>query len=116
MKTLMIRMPYIGGVLSENFYKRRNYNTKGVVKSWKALLTEHVEKGDLPKASRYQIGVKGFFKDERRPDISNLFKIISDAVQDGLQVNDKYFIMVDEGCVECSEREEVVITICPGTS
>jgi hypothetical protein len=57
------------------------------------------------------ISVRGRFVDNRRPDISNLFKIISDAVQDGLGVNDKYFRLHDDGYATGFENPYLVIRV-----
>jgi len=106
-----IVMPYIGGVLSENAYKMPTRGTKWVVKRWMRELAQKVALLGMEDGKTYRIGVHGKFCDERRPDISNLFKVISDAIQFGSGVNDKNFRMVDEGYETGCLNPELVITI-----
>jgi len=108
-----IAVPYIGGVLSENAYKMPTRGTKWVVKRWMEDLAEKVRELDIPKAESYEIEVLGRFTDERRPDISNLFKVISDAVEGGLGVDDKHFRMVDKGYKTGYLDPELIIAITP---
>lgn len=91
-----VEMDYIGGILSENGYKFATKRTKPYVRMWMKELAGRVRELGL-KEGKYRIGVYGKFWDERRPDISNLFKVVSDAVQMGSRINDKWFTMVDEG-------------------
>lgn len=107
----IITMAYIGGILSENAYKFRTKGTKPFVKLWMRELADKVRDLNIEKCGSYEIGVYGKFTDERRPDISNLFKIISDAIEKGLGVNDKYFRMVDKGYELGHIDPELVITI-----
>src|SRR3972149_3725552 len=92
-----VTMSYIGGILSENSYKFLSRGTKPYVKMWMRELSGKVGLLKVPSAGSYEIRVFGKFTDERRPDISNLFKVISDAIQEGLVVNDKHFRMIDSG-------------------
>jgi hypothetical protein len=43
--------------------------------------------------------------------MQNLFDLVSDAVQDGLGVNDKYFTITDDGYETGYLEPELVITI-----
>ena len=106
-------MPYLGGILSENSYKFLTKRTKPYVRMWMRELAGKVKELSIPQAPTYEIGVFGKFTDERRPDISNLFKVISDAIQNGLEVNDKHFRLVDKGYSLGHLDPELVITIVP---
>lgn len=106
-----IAMPYIGGILSENAYKWKTRGTKPIVKIWMRELADKVRELDIPRVESYEIGVFGKFTDERRPDIPNLFKVISDAIEDGLGVNDKNFRLVDKGYELGHFDPELEITI-----
>ena len=106
-----IRMDYIGGILSENEYKFLTKRTKPMVRMWMSQLSEKVKQAEIPESKYYTIGVFGRFYDERRPDISNLFKVISDAIQKGLGVDDKWFRMEDRGYELGVFEQELVITI-----
>lgn len=108
-----IKISYIGGILSENAYKLSTRRTKPFVRMWMSELADLVRSKDIPLAESYEVGVFGRFTDERRPDISNLFKVISDAVEKGLGVNDKYFRMVDKGYTLGHFDPELIITIKP---
>ena len=90
-------MPYISE-LSENSYKwLGGRGTKPHIKRWMLQLAQKIVKAEVPKAKQYIVGVRGYFRDGRRPDISNLFKVTLDAAEDGLGVNDKHFIAKDDG-------------------
>lgn len=104
-------MAYIGGILSDNAYKQQTRQTRPYVKLWKRGLASRVRELEIAECETYEIGVFGRFTDERRPDISNLFKIISDSIEDGLGVNDKHFRMVDKGYKLGYTDPELVITI-----
>jgi Holliday junction resolvase RusA-like endonuclease len=106
-----VSMPYIGGVLSDNNYKLPTRGTKWVVKKWMLELEEKTRGLEVPVADGYKIGVRGLFSDERRPDISNLFKVIADAVKRGLGVDDKHFRMMDLGYTTGHLEPELIITI-----
>jgi len=108
-----IIMPYLGGILSENAYKFKTRRTKPIVVIWMRELAEKVRLLGIPKCESYEIGVSGKFTDERRPDISNLFKVISDAIEKGLDVNDKFFKMKDEGYNLGHLDPELLIVIRP---
>ena len=108
-----IVMPYIGGILSENSYKMLTRGTKPFVKRWMRELATAVKELDIPKSESYEVGIFGRFTDERRPDVSNLFKITLDAIEKGLGVNDKHFRAVDKGYNLGHLDPELVITIEP---
>ena len=108
-----IIMPYIGGILSENSYKFATRGTKPFVKLWMKELEDKVRQLDIPRHKLYEIGVSGRFTDERRPDIPNLFKVILDAIERGLGINDKYFQAVDGGYTLGYFDPELVITVIP---
>ena len=93
----IIKIPYIGGVLSVNHYLGRNKKgglyIKKEVLSWKAefqwLLKKcHLEEYKLP----LHVTCSGYFKDLRSaPDLSNLSKISLDSIQELTGINDKNF-------------------------
>ncbi len=92
----IIKIPYIGGVLSVNHYLGRNKNggvyVKQEVKIWKAelqwLLKKcHLEDYKLP----LEVTCSGYFKDERSaPDVHNLSKVILDTISELSGINDKF--------------------------
>lgn len=110
--TFTYRMQYIPG-LSHNAYKLPNGATKPHVRRWMRELSALVGASDIPSAPQYVVGIRGRFADERRPDISNLFKVILDAVELGLKVNDKYFTAVDNGYETGYLSPEIIITVTP---
>ena len=107
-------MPYIGGILSENAYKWGTRGTKPFVKRWMRELAGKVKELDIPQVGSYEIELFGRFTDERRPDLSNLHKVIGDALQKGLGVNDKTFRFVDKGYSLGHLSPELEITITLG--
>ena len=106
-----VTVPYIGGILTDNAYKFQTRGTRPIVKMWMKELASKVKELGIPEAASYKVGVFGKFTDERRPDISNLFKCISDAIEKGLGINDKHFLMQDMGYELGHFDPELVITI-----
>jgi len=86
-----ITIDYIGGVLSDNNFKFQTRGTKPFVRMWMRELEDKVRIANIPQVGKYTIIISGFFTDERRPDLSNLHKVIGDSIKKGLSVDDKYF-------------------------
>ena len=113
-----IVMPYLGGILSDNNYKFLSKATKPIVNLWKRELAKKVEALKVPEAVGYEIRLFGRFTDERRPDLSNLHKVIGDSLKKtkkwvGLGVDDKHFGFVDIGYNLGAIDPEIEITIIP---
>ena len=118
MKAVTIRMPYIGKALSVNHYKYGDgYRTKKETREWMYMLgwvikSHHIEDWKLP----LKVTCDGVFKDKRsQPDLSNLSKVILDAIEETTGVNDKNYRWRD-GSVTIDKTEEprLVITISEG--
>jgi len=95
-------MPYIGGRLSVNSMKivvngRRTHRNFPEVDEWMDMLGSKVEYLRPEITSSLTVKVFGKFKDERRPDLDNLFKAVFDGLKKGLNLDDKDFIPVSEG-------------------
>jgi len=89
--------PYIGGILSDNSARFKTKKIRPPVAFWMRELANIVEDLNIPEAPFYRIGIKGNFSDERHPDLSNLHKVIGDALKKVLPVDDKYFRYNDLG-------------------
>ena len=114
-----ITMPYIGNILSDNYYKFLNKATKPIVTIWKKELAQKVEALDIPEVEEYEIEISGRFTDERRPDVPNLFKVVLDSLKKtklykGLGVDDKHIHPKDAGYELGHLDPEVEIIIYPG--
>ena len=113
-KALAIELPYIGANLSVNHYKF-GYYTKRETREWMEMLgwfikPHHIDEWDLPLTVR----VSGYFKDKRStPDLSNLSKVILDAIEDTTGVNDKHMRWQD-GEVGQSDEPYLKIEIMEG--
>lgn len=94
-REVVIIMPYIGSVLSVNHYLGRGaygkpYLKKEVV-AWKAELgwkikPYHIEEWALPLT----VTCNGVFRDLRScPDLSNLAKVVLDAIEETTGINDR---------------------------
>lgn len=108
-----VTMPYIGAILSSNFYKFSSRGTKPVVRIWMNELADKVKGLGIPKCNRYEIRIFGRFWDERRPDLSNLHKVIGDSIEKGLGVNDKNFLFRDVGYEVGKFDPELEIEVVP---
>jgi len=109
-KEYKVEMPYIGRILSKNSYKFKNRGTRPEVKKWMKELEEKVGVLgiQIPKGDEVEIGVYGYFWDNGRPDLHNLFDCTADALKKGLGVDDRYFRMVADGW-ECGERNQRLV-------
>jgi len=116
---MVIEMPYNKN-LSSNSYKivgrggRRTNCTKPDVKLWMELLADKIREEEdfyLFYGLPVKVKVDGYFLDNRRPDIHNLHKVIADAVEPALGINDKYIQCVDGEAFPDCERQRLVIEI-----
>ncbi len=114
MNRLVIEMGYPGSVISVNHYKH-GYYTKLETKTWMDELgwkvkSAHLEDWRLPLSIRCD----GRFKDRaNQPDLSNLSKVILDALQEASGVNDRDMRWQD-GDVSYGEPPTLTITITAG--
>lgn len=119
--TYKVTMPYIGGTLSVNRYKivgrfgHKTNKTRKEVQLWMDILTDKVKKlvvfSPRPPVT---ITLFGRFEDDRCPDLSNLHKVIGDAIKEGLGVDDKFFEFTDKGYSTGFENPELDIEIITG--
>jgi len=98
MNSITIEMPYIGSCITVNHYlgKRKShygFYVKGETQAWKDELgwkikSAHIEDWRLP----LKVRCSGQFRDKRsQPDLSNLSKVILDAIEETTGVNDSNF-------------------------
>ncbi len=91
MRSIAVEIEYIGSCLSVNHYKYQGRFTKPETKAWMDYLgwlikPAHIEEWKLPLTVRCD----GTFKDLRStPDLSNLSKVILDAIEECTGVNDR---------------------------
>ena len=110
---MKIVMPYFGQ-LSVNRYKigkagRPTNKTRPEVKMWMAVLADIVRAQNQTEKLQVPVTIqlRGKFKDQRIPDLNNLHKVTSDAIQAGLDINDRDFRFEDLG-YETGFREPVL--------
>lgn len=109
---ITVEMPYIGGVLSTNRYKTALGITRRQVQNWMDELgwlvkSAHIEDWKLPLT----VTCSGQFKDRRSvPDLSNLSKVILDALEDVSGVNDRDMRWRD-GYIEIAYDKEPTLFI-----
>ena len=110
-----VTMQYMGGILTDNNYKigKTKKKTRPLVILWMDELVGKVKALNVEEANNYSIGLYGKFWDERRPDLANLHKVIGDALERGLGVNDKAFFFTDKGYELGIFEMELEITIIP---
>jgi len=91
-RKIKVKMPYISSVLSVNHYKYAGgIYTKPEVKAWMEELgwlikSSRIEEWDLP----LEVRCDGTFKDKgHQPDLSNLSKVVLDAIEETTGVNDR---------------------------
>jgi len=116
MRECKVIMPYIANLSVNHYLGRRKgggYYVKPEVKEWKEQLgwlikAEHIEEWALPLT----VICDGKFKDLRStPDLSNLSKIILDAIEDVSGVNDRDMRWMDGDVTKSDEEPELLITI-----
>ena len=119
MRSITVELPYIGGVLSENHYRGRRRDgmlyVRREARFWMEALgwlikTSHIEDWVLP----ITVKCDGRFKNtHRQPDLSNLSKVILDAIEETTGVNDRDMRWQDGG-VSYGEPVLLMITITEG--
>jgi len=115
-RSVIVEMPYTGKELSVNHYlgrtRRGGVYVKGEVLKWKEVLgwqikTSHIEDWNLPLT----VMCDGQFSDKRsQPDLSNLSKIILDAIEESCGVNDRNMRWQD-GVSTIDKEEEPMLLI-----
>lgn len=94
-----IHMEYIGSQLSVNHYLGKSGNRFWVKKDTQQWMDElawmvrvSAKSAGIEFKPPVKIFIRGIFKNGRaQPDLDNLFKVICDAVSDGLGIDDKHF-------------------------
>ncbi len=96
---ITIHMEYIGSQLSVNHYLGKSGNRFWVKKDTQQWMDElawmvrmMAKSAQMEFKPPVKVFISGIFKNERaRPDLDNLFKVVCDAVSDGLGIDDKWF-------------------------
>ncbi len=121
MNKIVIGIDYPGCVISVNHYKYKYY-TKPEAKAWMEtlgwLVKAAIAKGNHPPLSEWKLPLTvrcdGTFIDKRStPDLSNLSKVIMDAIQE-VSVNDRYFRWKD-GDISYGKEARLTIAIQEST-
>ena len=111
-----ISMPYIGKRLSVNHYMGKNkYGAWFIypeVVQWMQALTAsanyHLRNSKVKQPPT--IHLSGIFKDyNNAPDLNNLHKVIADALQGALGINDREFRFHDEGYTIDKSKDPTLI-------
>jgi len=92
---LWVQMEYIGKQLSVNHYKVSGYHTRRDVQKWMddlaTMVTLLVCTQKLQVNPPLTVEIRGKFRDRRsRPDLHNLHKVIADALEAGLGIDDQH--------------------------
>lgn len=115
-REIKVTMPYEKDLSVNHYLGRRKgggYYVKPEVKTWKEevgwkIVTAHIEDWKRP----IHIRCDGWFKDKRStPDLSNLSKIICDAIEDTCGVNDQVYRWEDGNINYTTDPPFLVITI-----
>lgn len=110
----VVEIPYLN-LISVNKYKivkggRPTNKTRPEVEQWMGELADRVRHLEL--APPILIKLSGKFKDYRIPDLANLHKVIGDALQEGLRINDQDFFFHDTGVDVGYPNPTLIIEIC----
>jgi len=118
MKTIVIEMPYINN-LSVNSYrlssrKGSTYSIKNSVKGWMVELARKVSVYQGLVQTPVFVTVSGTFKNKAsEPDMHNLDKVLCDALEMGLKLNDRSF-RFRVGTVNYSSKDPVLKIVLEG--
>lgn len=116
-KQFSVRVPYPGGIISVNHYKYPGgRHTRPQASAWMngLVLAVRAEQNRLGVViwPPVHIQVSGHFKNWRSvPDLHNLHKVIGDALQQGLAIDDKLFLFEDGGITVGADDPYLTITI-----
>lgn len=116
MAEFKVVMPYIGSHLSVNSMKivvrgRRTHRNFEDVDDWMLELASKVECLRGKVEPPIKVRLFGKFRDNRRPDLDNLFKAVFDGLKRGLDIDDRHFIPISEGFSLGHLEQELVITL-----
>jgi Holliday junction resolvase RusA-like endonuclease len=118
--TITIEMPYPGAVISKNHMWTSGDRRKGLVKEaaeWKQTLADWLQQYPFYHLHLYivlpvQVEIGARFVDERhRPDMHNLAELICDAIQDGIDVDDKHFEVTTRQPEMGKQAAAVIVTV-----
>ena len=106
--SVTIAIPYIGGVLSVNRYTfHGGHKIRPQVSDWMDTLagraSELFNGREVPDPLIVRLSAT--FRDNRVPDLANLHKVIGDALQRALPLNDRFYRFVDEGYAVDATKE-----------
>lgn len=90
---------YFGDLSCNNYKIPGTRVTKPRVKKWMEALAQAIKDCKPEMTPPITIKLSGRFRDSRYPDLSNLHKVLGDAVEMGLGINDRYYKFLD-GSVE----------------
>ena len=118
MNEIIVKMPYLGDVISVNHYRGRTRDGREYIKAdaqaWMDMLgwllkQYHIEDWKLP----LHVTCSGVFRDNRSaPDLSNLSKCCLDAIEEVSGVNDRDMRWHDgDRRINGTDSPELTITI-----
>ena len=110
---LKVEMEYLP-TLSVNRYKTVRGIIRNEVRQWMDELTLIIRCVVNAKEPEFtpplKVRLDAVFKDNRHPDLSNLWKVVCDAVKEGIGIDDKHF-RIEDGDIELGETPKLIITI-----
>jgi len=90
---------------------RRTHRNRPEVDDWMFTLASKVEHLRGKVKPPIKVRLFGKFRDNRHPDLDNLWKVVFDSLERGLGINDKHFIPISEGFELGHGKQELVITL-----
>lgn len=112
--SMTIEMEYFRN-LSVNYYRTKDGRVKSDVKQWRDelafIIKANMNAQDLEFKTPLKVRVDGQFKDKRSmPDLHNLLKVVCDAVEKGLGIDDRQYF-TETGQPEVGPEPKVIVAI-----
>lgn len=109
---IKIEMPYMGYISSNKYKIFGTKKTRPEVENWMNALADKVR--GVKMEPPIIVSLYGKFYDNRAPDLANLHKVVGDAIQAGLGINDKEYRFRDEGYEIGCARPIIIVTLESG--
>ena len=121
--SLIVEMPYIGRILSKNYYKvwgSKGFKTTATRPEVRAWMDQLISMAGASSSLKEVVGrpcrveLRGQFTDMRSvPDLHNLHEVIADALKVALDIDDRFIGFMDLGFTVGAREPKIIMEVVP---